>query len=319
MSQATRQIRERLPNEWVQTTNGYFSALFEWDRALLLFCLAPAMVLYLLIAILPMVWAFNLSLYNVPTLNPVWTWTGPGRYIDIVTASAFHTAFVKSALFGFGSVLFQVIVGVGLALLVDKEFKGAVLARALALLPYMVPAVVVGMVGQFMLNAEYGIINRVLVGIGVLDSGIAFLGLPEYAMATVAIAGSWKFAVFVTLLTLARLQSIPENFNEAAIMCGANAWQKFRDVTFPRIKNVVLIAVLLRTLWMFNKFDILYIMTSGGPGTATQTIPLYAYKVAFTFGQLGQAAGIAAVMFVFLAIWSMLYFRVANPAQEVRV
>lgn len=319
MSAVTDHVTSVVPAEWRQRTNGALSRVFENNYALLVLCLAPALALYILVAILPMLWAFNLSLYEVSTLNPVWEWTGPGRLVDIITSGSFQAAFGRSLVFGFGSVFLQIVMGVSLALLVNKEFKGAVLARALALLPYMVPAVAIGMVGQFMLNAQYGVINLVLLRVGILDNPVAFLGLPETAMATVMVVGSWKFAVFVTLLTLARLQSIPENFYEGATMCGANAYQKFRDVTLPRIKNVVLIAALLRTLWMFNKFDIIYIMTRGGPGEETTTIPLLAYEIAFNQYNLGQAAGIAALMFVFLAAWSLLYFRVAQPEEEVRV
>ncbi len=319
MSTVSDGVRAVVPTRWQRKTNGVLASVFERDKTLLALCLTPALALFILIALLPMVWAFNLSLYEVSTLSPIWEWTGPGRLVDIVTSSGFQIAFGRSLVFGFGSVAFQLIAGVGLALLVNKEFKGAVLARALALLPYLVPAVVIGMVGQFMLNAQYGIINLLLLRVGVLDNPVAFLGLPETAMVTVMIVGSWKFAVFVTLLTLARLQSIPEHFYEGATMCGANAYQKFRDITLPRIKNVILIAALLRTLWMFNKFDIIYIMTRGGPGESTTTIPLLAYEIAFNQYNLGEAAGIAALMFVFLAAWSVLYFRVAEPEQEVRV
>jgi multiple sugar transport system permease protein len=319
MSTVSDTLTSAVPKPWLRRTNGAMSSVFENNYTLLVLCLARALALYFIVAILPMLWAFNLSLYEVSTLNPVWEWAGPGQLLDIVTASGFHAAFGRSLIFGFGSVALQIVGGVGLALLVNKEFRGAILARAVALLPYMVPAVVIGIVGQFMLNAQYGIINLVFLRLGILSEPIAFLGLPETAMATVMIVGSWKFAVFVTLLTLARLQSIPENFYEEATMCGANAYQKFRDITLPRIKNVILIAALLRTLWMFNKFDIIYIMTRGGPGNETTTIPLLAYEIAFNQYQLGRAAGIAALMFVFLVGWSMLYFRVAKPEEEVRV
>jgi multiple sugar transport system permease protein len=319
MSTVTNRVTSVVPAEWRHQIKGALSRVFENNYSLLTLCLAPALALYILVAILPMLWAFNLSLYEVSTLNPVWEWTGPGRLIDIIMSGSFQVGFGRSLIFGFGSVLLQIVLGVSLALLVNREFKGAILARALALLPYMVPAVAIGMVGQFMLNAQYGVINLLLLRIGILNEPLAFLGLPKTAMLTVMLVGSWKFAVFVTLLTLARLQSIPENFYEGATMCGANAYQKFRDVTLPRIKNVILIAALLRTLWMFNKFDIIHIMTRGGPGEETTTIPLLAYEIAFNQYNLGEAAGITAVIFVFLAGWSILYFRVAKPEEEVRV
>lgn len=307
-----------VPTTAARSINGTLGSVFENKYALLFVTLSPALLLYVFVAVLPMAWAVNLSLYEVSTLNPVWEWVGPGRYAEILTNPEFQSAFVRSLLFGFGSVALQLILGVALALLVNRDFRGAVLARAIALVPYMVPAVVIGMVGSFMLNAQYGVINLLLLRIGVLDQPLAFLGTPETAMATIMVVASWKFAVFVTLMTLARLQSIPENYYESATMCGASAWDKFRDITLPRIQNVILLVALLRTLWMFNKFDIVWIMTKGGPGAATTTVPVFAYQVAFNQFELGRAAGIAALMFVLLAVWSLLYFRTAKPAKEVR-
>lgn len=315
----SKQLSKVVPGRVISEVNGGMSRVFENERALLMLCLGPAFLVYSIVALIPILWALNLGFYEVSTLDPEWVWRGPGRYLEIVSTAEFQSAFWRSVVFGFGSIFVQLLLGVALALLVNKQFPGAVLARALALLSYMVPAVVVGMVGSFMLNPQYGIINVLLLEIGILNQTIAFLGQASTALATIIGTAAWKFAVFITLLTLARLQSIPESFYEAATVAGANSWEKFRDITLPRIKNVILIAVLLRALWMFNKFDIVWIMTKGGPGETTTTIPVFAYEVAFVDFELGRAAAIATALFVFLAVWSILYFKVAQPEQEVRV
>lgn len=315
----SEQLSKIVPGRVISNIDGILSSIFENRKALLIICLGPAFLVYAFVALIPIIWSINLGLYEVSTLSPEWIWSGPARYLEIVSTPEFQSAFWRSLVFGFGSIFVQLIIGVYLALLVNKQFPGAVLARALALLSYMVPAVVVGMVGSFMLNPQFGIINVLLVEIGILNQPIAFLGQASTALATIIGAAAWKFAVFITLLTLARLQSIPESFYEAATVAGANSWEKFRDITLPRIKNVILIAVLLRALWMFNKFDIVWIMTKGGPGQTTTTIPVFAYEVAFIDFELGRAAAIATLLFVFLAFWSIIYFRVAQPEQEVRV
>lgn len=313
------QLSKVVPRRIISGANSGLSDIFENKKALLVLCLGPAVLVYSIVAVIPILWALNLGLYEVSTLDPEWVWAGVGRYIEIVSTAGFQNAFWRSLVFGFGSIFVQLIIGVGLALLVNKQFPGAILARALALLSYMVPAVVVGMVGSFMLNPQFGIINVLLLDIGIVSQPVAFLGQASTALVTIIGAAAWKFAVFITLLTLARLQSIPESFYEAATVAGANSWEKFRDITLPRIKNVILIAVLLRALWMFNKFDIVWIMTKGGPGQTTTTIPVFAYEVAFIDFELGRAAAIATLLFIFLALWSVLYFKVAEPEQEVRV
>jgi multiple sugar transport system permease protein len=123
--------------------------------------------------------------------------------------------------------------------------------------------------------------------------------------------------VFITIFALAQLRAIPERFYEAAKVCGANRMQMFRDITLPRIQGVILVAVLLRSIFMFNKFDIIFILTQGGPGVATTTLPILAYETAFVNSNYGLANALAVVMFVFLAIGAILYFVAFNPSEEV--
>jgi multiple sugar transport system permease protein len=168
-------------------------------------------------------------------------------------------------------------------------------------------------------NSNWGIINQLLVRAEIIDSHIAWYADQQWTMLAIVLTNSWKFTIFVTIMVLARLQSIPEGFYEAAQMAGASRIQMFRDITFPNIKNVILIVLFLRGIWMFNKFDIIWILTAGGPGDATTTAPIFAYELGFLSRDLGGAAATSVILFVFLAIIGILYFIVLKPSEAVRV
>jgi multiple sugar transport system permease protein len=138
-------------------------------------------------------------------------------------------------------------------------------------------------------------------------------------MFSVIVTNSWKFSIFVTILVLARLQSIPDSIYEAAAVSGASPIRRFIDITLPNLKGVLFIAILLRGIWMFNKFDIVYILTGGGPASRTLIAPIYAYRTAFVDNQLGEAAAVSALLFIVLLGVALIYFYVFEPSQEVRV
>lgn len=290
---------------------------FESDRFLLGLTVGPALLLVLGAAVVPVAWALALSLHEVHALDPTWTWVGLENHVELLTSDTFWSSFQKSFVFGFGSVALQLVAGVVVALLLSKEYRGVILSRALLFLPYLIPTIVVGMVFRLMMNGEFGIINQTLIDLGIISKPIIWLGNPDLTMFSVTILNSWKFSIFVTLMILARLQSIPDQLYEAATMNGAGPLRKFRDVTFPQIKGVILLVLLLRGIWMFNKFDILMIVTGGGPGNATTTLPILVYNSAFLDFSLGQAGAISSLLFAFIGIGALVYFEVFNPAQEV--
>ncbi len=308
-------------NEWVRvpkrSSADLLKALFEKDETLIGMTVGPALLLMLFASFLPILWALNLSLYEAGALSPTWTWVGIQNYVEVLNAPDYWNAFWRSMTFGFGSVALQLVVGVGTALMLSREFRGVVLARALIFLPYLIPTIVVGMVFRLMLNGNYGIINVFLIDVGLINTPIGWLTEPDLAMLTLIVSNSWKFAIFITIMVLARLQSIPDEFYEAATMSGAGPLRKFRDVTFPQIKGVILLTLLLRGIWMFNKFDIIYIMTTGGPGDTTTTLPIHIYEIAFLEFKLGQAGAIAGTLFAFLGVGALVYFAGFKPAEEV--
>lgn len=308
LKQQYRNVREKagdlLENE---TVLGYVS-------------LSPVMFLFLFIAVLPIVWALVGSFFSINAFNPAWKWAGLSNYQHLFFEDLFYwNAVVKSAIFGFGSVAFQIVVGVPFALILQKKFRGNAVARAIVLLPYLIPVIVVGLVFTWMFNPQYGALNLIPMQLGILEQPINYLGSTDIAMYAIIIAASWKWSIFVVMMTLARREAIPEGYYDAARANGANAWQRFRDITLPNLKGMIILVVLLRGIWMFNKFDIVWIMTRGGPSQATTTLPVYAYRVAFSQWHLGEALAIAATLFMTLVVGALIYFNKFNPEEEVRV
>ena len=239
-------------------------------------------------------------------------------YIELLGQDTFWVSVWRSVLFAGGSTSLQLVAGIGIALLVNRSFKFSNVVQAIVILPYMIPTAVLGFIALWMGNAQWGVINEVLLTIGVLDQPFSWFGNHSTAMIAVILTSSWKFTIFVTIMVLARLQSIPENHYEAARIAGANTFQVFRDITLPNLKSVIFIVLLLRGVWMFNKFDIVYILTGGGPGDATRLAPIYAYELGFGLTRLGMAAAMSTLLFMFLAVVATVYFRVLEPAKEVR-
>lgn len=279
----------------------------------------PVMALFIFVNLVPIGWTIYASLHSTSIYSSEWTWTGLSNYGEILGDPAFWGSLWDSLLFAGGSVVVQLLAGLALALVVNRSFKGESLVRAIAMLPYLIPTAILGFIGLWMGNSQYGIISDLLVRIGIIDEVIPWYGSIDWAMPAVILTSSWKFTIFVTIMVLARLQSIPEGYYEAATVSGANAYQKFRDITLPNLKGVIFIVVLLRGIWMFNKFDIIWVLTRGGPKDATTTAPIYAYNVAFNSTALGKAAATSALLFVLLILGAVLYFRVLSPEQEVRV
>jgi multiple sugar transport system permease protein len=282
--------------------------------------LLPVMALFVFIAVFPILWALAGSFFTINSFNPVWEWTGITNYIHLFTEDGLYwSATAKSVIFGFGSVALQILLGVTFALILRRSFRGNAFARAVVLLPYLVPVIVVGLVFSWMMDPNYGVFNLVPIQLGLIDHPINYLGNGDIAMYALIVAASWKWSIFVVMMTLARLEAIPKGYYDAARVNGANAWQRFRDITLPNLKGMIILVVLLRGIWMFNKFDIIWIMTRGGPSSKTTTLPVYAYRVAFNQWHLGESLAIASTLFFTLVIGAIVYFTKFNPAQEVRV
>jgi multiple sugar transport system permease protein len=286
---------------------------------MVLVTVVPAILMVTFLSLIPALWAVWASFHNIPLFSQEWQWVGLQNYVEILNGPKFWDSLGKSIIFAGGSVALQTTTGTALALLVNKSFRFSRLVRAVILLPYLIPTVVLGFIALWMLDSQSGIINLLLVDLGIFDSPIPWFGSTELAMPALIITNSWKFTIFVTIFVLARLQSINEGFYEAAEMAGATTYQQFRDITWPNIKGVLLVVVLLRGIFMMNKFDIIWVLTKGGPGSVTTTAPVYSYQMAFDITRLGKSAAISVLLFVVIFFGAIIYFYVFSPEQEVRV
>jgi len=279
----------------------------------------PALLFLTLMAYLPITYAVALSFFKKSAFSPTMSWTGLKNYFLLLREADLWAALGRSTFFTVGSVAVQIVWGLGVALLLNRTFRGQTFVRSLFILPYLLPTIVVALVFQWLLNQEYGVLNQILLQIGLFRQPINFIGGLKTAMYSVIGVASWQYGSFVALMVLARLQAIPAKLYEAARVCGAGSVRCFWDVTLPNLRTTLLLLALLRGIWMFNKFDIIYLVTRGGPLKATETLPIYAYRLAFEEFDFGLAAGVCTFMFLVLLIGSVIYFKLFDPTKEIEV
>lgn len=224
----------------------------------------PVIFLYLLIAAIPIGFAFVASLHEIPLMNPVWSFTGVQNYVEVLNLDRFWASMWRGIYYMVGSTILQTIVGVWIALTLNKMEFGQRILSSIVFSIYLIPTIIVVLVTLFLLDPFVGFLHVYLgEGLGLWEGYL--LGNTDLAMPAVILVGTWKFSVFITIFTLAQLRSIPDHFYEAAKICGANTWEMFRDITLPRIRGALLVAVFLRSIFMFNKFDVIYPPYTGGP------------------------------------------------------
>lgn len=284
--------------------------------ALAALTLLPAVLLFVCVTVVPLVWALHASLYDINPFSPNWRYVGFSHFVTLAQSPEFWRTTWRSIVFGVGSTLLQLIFGIGVAVALNRPFPGVAVVRAMAFASYLLPPIVIALSFRWMGLSQYGVFNDMLFKLGMIDRPIAFFGDERYAMASLVVVAAWQYVGFVALMVLARLQTIPERLYEAARIDGAGRTRQFFDITLPQIKGIILVVLLLRFVWMFNKFDLIYIATRGGPGNSTQTLPLYIFDTAFTNYQLGTAAAIAVVLFGQLLLVAALFFYVTRSETE---
>jgi multiple sugar transport system permease protein len=268
---------------------------------------APSLVLLFAFAAYPLGSSLWLSLQEVEVFSNQHQFVGLRNYSELLSASDFWSSLWKGLVFSVATVVLQLLAGIGTALLLNNAFRGRALVRGLILFPFVVPTIVAILIWKWMLNDLYGIVNLFLLRIGAIHEGIAWLGSPGLAMASVIVVNVWMFFPFITIQVLARLQVIPVELYEAARVDGAGSLQRFRYVVLPELRSTILLVVFIRGLWMFNKFDTIWLLTQGGPVGRTQTLPILAYLKAFQEYQLGAGAAASACIFMLLALFGFWY------------
>lgn len=286
------------------------------DRTLALLLVVPAAILLLVFSVYPFVQAGIDSFYRIPLGGGVKQAVGWDNYRAVFQDQTMRDAFYRSVWWTVANIVIQALLGLVIALVLNQRLRGRGLARGLSLFPYMVPAVSVAMVFRYTFNDITGIASYLMQKLPWLGNPPLFLADPDIVMWTVIVVNCWKYTPFITIVLLARLQTVPTDLYEAAKIDGASPWQTFRDITFPWLRPVFLIALLLRTIWTINDFDVIYLLAFGGPLNATTTLPVKIRELAFGQQDLGLASALAVVMALFIAVISFVYLRFYQRSEE---
>ncbi|WP_336999206.1 sugar ABC transporter permease [Pantoea agglomerans] len=271
--------------------------------------LAPMLLVMLLLTAWPLLRTIWLSFTDAALIGSGETpaWIGLENYLYALSDPDFRASIWRTLYFTLVSVTVEGIIGVLVALLLNQKFIGRNVLRVLVILPWALPTIVNAMMWRLNFNPDYGSINALLNQLGIIDGYRSWLGSPEAALNAVMFADIWKNYPLVTLLVLAALQSIPEDLFEAARLDGASAWRRFRAITFPAIVAPLGVALVLRTIDAFKIFDIIYVMTRGGPVDSTKTLSFFVYQESFSYLRAGSGAAYAILMTLMCALLITLY------------
>lgn len=274
-----------------------------------LLLIAPTVLIFCAVIIYPLVSALYLSLFKVftPTLES--SWVGLGNYRELLASGMFWSALVNTLIWTAGTLTLQIVLGIGMALVLHQNIWFRSLARSLILFPYFISTVVAVLVWKWVFNDLYGILNHLLMQVGLTNMPIDYLGSMPNAMISVILVGAWKYFPFVVIAVLARLQTIPEPLYEAARIDGAGPIARFFDVTLPQLRDVLVVIIMLRAIWDFKEFDLIWLLTGGGPSSSTETLPIVVYRQAFALNQMGMAAAWAVSMMAILLVFMIVYIR----------
>jgi multiple sugar transport system permease protein len=274
---------------------------------LLLLLLAPALALFALLTLYPLVRVVLLSVMESDHGFADARFVGLDNVVELWEGRGFRRAAWNTVVFALMATIAEVLLGLALALLLDRAFRGRRLVTLVLLAPYVLSTVVVGAIWRAWFHYDLGFLNATLRSLGL--AGLPWLFDPTLALPAIALADIWQATPFCFLIIYAGLRSIPPELHEAARVDGAGAWRRFRDVTLPLLAPYLLVAALMRTLDSFKLFDKVYAMTGGGPGNATETLSMHVHRLAFRFFDIGMASAAALVMVAFAGLLAALQAR----------
>lgn len=266
----------------------------------------------------PLIYSFTLTFYSAESFIAEPMWVGFDNYLTVLHDPLFWGALFNGLTIAISAIVLQITLGVGIALVLNQFFVGQTVVRAIAVMPYLLPTVVTCLIAQWILDPNYGVLKSVLgsFGVGMFD----WAAEPFAAKATIILLSVWMWTPFVVTCVLAGLQNIPAQLYEAARVDGAGAWKQFWHVTLPGLRSVLIVVLLFRAIFMFNKFDIIWLTTQGGPLNETETLPTLAYRKAFLEFDVGAGATVATISFALLATVILIYLRLfpLDDTKQVR-
>ena len=285
--------------------------LLERQSSLGIILMLPGALLLMVFMAYPFFLGIWLSVTD-STIGRLGHFIGLRNFIDLLTDSIFLQTTQNTFIYALVTVPFKAVLGLGLALTLNNRMRFSNPIRAAVMMPWIVPTAL-STLGWFMIfDPVFSPVSWLLIRLGIISKNINFLGDPVLAISSVCLANIWRGVPFFGITILAGLQAVPQELHEAAAIDGANAWHRFRHVTIPAIKGIVLIASLLSMIWTFADFQLIYVLTKGGPANTTHIFGTYAYQIGLSATEIGMGAAIALYMFpilAFFAVMLLLYMR----------
>jgi multiple sugar transport system permease protein len=269
--------------------------------------LMPSLILCVAVVAFPTAFLLYVSFHRWVLFSQEVNFVWFGNFYRIITSSDFLESLRVTAIFIFSSTLLTLLFGLALALILNEKLRGRGLFRVIFILPAIIPPVVAGFAWKFLLNREVGVIGGFLLPALGFEKSIH--GDPLLALISVIIADVWCRMPLTFIILMAGLHAIPDELYEAAKIDGANYWKTLRNVTLPLLKPAIIIALIIRFIDAFNLFETIFVMTRGGPGNATETLPLLGWKIGFQYFNLGEAASLAVIMLIITVIISQVLIR----------
>jgi ABC-type sugar transport systems, permease components len=281
--------------------------------------LAPSLLVMLGVTLWPVISTFILSFFHLPTgINQIRTFVGFGNYLEMLRDQLFWETIGRTLYFTVVSVGLELMLGLGIAQLIHSRPWGWQFLRFSLIIPWAVPTIVNGAMWRWIYSADFGALNGLLMQLGLIKHYVPWLTLPNMAMNLVIVADIWHTMPFVALVLQAALAGLPDDLDEAAAVDGANAWQRFWQIRLPLLRPAILVALIVRTVDAFRVFDIVYIITSGGPAYKTLTITYLTYLNSFAFGKQGTGAALSFLISTFTIIMALIYIRFLYRPEETQ-
>lgn len=278
---------------------------------------APAILVLLVVLAYPIISSFVLSFQRIRFAGQGLTYefNGLNNYAELLTNRLFRESLFRSVYFTLVEVVAVIFLALLVALMLNHPLGRHAFFRIVLLVPWALAPVANAVLWKWIYNANYGVLNTILVGLGIVEKNIVWLGSPWLALNMILIADVWKAVPFIALLLLAGLQNIPTYLYKAARLDGANSWQQFVHVTLPGIKTSLVISIVLQSIWALKVFDLIYVLTHGSPADSTVLLNYLSWRVTFSNLDIGYGAAIANVLFVLMFMLALAYIRALRPRQ----
>ena len=269
--------------------------------------IAPSIILMAIFILVPIVFVFRMALSDVSKAGLIRGFNGVANFTKVLKSAAFGLVLKNTLVWTVAVVVLSTILGFVLALILNNQFKGRKVARAIVVFPWATTLVIQASVWNFIINTDYGTLNTLLIKLGILDHAVNWTSTPQIYFNWEIACGIFVTIPFVTFCVLSGLQSIDTTYYEAATVDGANYWQKLFKITLPLVRSSLTVSTVLNIIYVFNSFPIVWTMTKGDPANYTDTLVTYLYKLAFYNGRQGEAAAVSVIGFVILLVCASVY------------